>query len=427
MLSGSALAGTLSVLAVTCALLQYAAYSAGGAVELWDEEGPGDGSYHPGQWLAAQREGRQEPGHLSASSSDDDHPRLFSRGNTGVAEQQGDYVSDNSIGVEVANMKAHQQSLVSQADPARMQSLLLGESWLRPINPYLPPRDLYLFWGLSSATGTLASGFSGGRGRASSGERIRQVLKLGDFTGNGYVDDATGHGKFLRSWEGPQFEGLAVRCCTTLLVPPMERHLPISSDEDPFARKMRSFVANGNMLIMTGGDYSSLVFINRYFHFDLRKTVYDGGPFEKLPDESLPPNAKDAFADTPETLPQDGLSVTTITKESLPPGTQLLYATPVSSPVFQITYCETVVPDDQCRVLKPAGHSCARDVLPQDCDALKKQGSECSCGTILYLGNDYVEHHSHTIGSSVWDEVLRAAVAVDKIGTRGLGEFTVYT
>jgi len=418
MLSSSALAASLLLLAVTCAVLQYHAATVSGRVELWDEEAPGDGGYHPIAWLREQREGTQLPGHMIASGESDERPRLFSRGNTGTAAEEGDYVADNHIGVKVSEMK----------DPARMQSLLLAQSsWLKPINPYLAPTDLYLFWGGSSATGTLASGFSGGRGRASSGERVRQVLKLGDFTGNGFVDDATGHGKFLRSWEGPQFEGLSVRCCTSLLVPPMERHLPISSDEDPFARKIRSYVANGNMLIMTGGDYSSLVFINRYFHFDLRKTVYDGGPFEKLPDSSLPPNAKEAFEHTPETLPQDGLSVTTVTKESLPPGTQLLYATPVSSPVFQITYCETVVPDDQCNVLKPAGHSCARDVLPQDCDALKSQGQECSCGTILYVGNDYVEHHSHTIGSSVWDEVLRAAVSVDKIGKRGLGEFTVYT
>jgi hypothetical protein len=41
------------------------------------------------------------------------------------------------------------------------------------------------------------------------------------------------------------------------------------------------------------------------------------------------------------------LSVTTITKDSLPADTRLIYATPVSSPVFEITFCQTSIPDDQ--------------------------------------------------------------------------------
>jgi hypothetical protein len=66
------------------------------------------------------------------------------------------------------------------------QSLLLPSEGFTGINPYLAPNDLYLFWGESASTGTLASGFNGGRGRASSGQRIRQVLNFGDFTGNGW-------------------------------------------------------------------------------------------------------------------------------------------------------------------------------------------------------------------------------------------------
>lgn len=68
----------------------------------------------------------------------------------------------------------------------RIQSLLLPQgAFESPINPYLAPNDLFLFWGESSSTGTLSSQFNGGRGRASSGQRIRQVLRLGDFTGSG--------------------------------------------------------------------------------------------------------------------------------------------------------------------------------------------------------------------------------------------------
>ena len=39
--------------------------------------------------------------------------------------------------------------------------------------------------------------------------------------------------------------------------------------------------------------------------------------------------------------------MTTITKDSLPADTRLIYATPVSSPVFEITFCQTSIPDDQ--------------------------------------------------------------------------------
>uniref|UniRef100_A0A7S0ESQ9 Uncharacterized protein n=1 Tax=Hanusia phi TaxID=3032 RepID=A0A7S0ESQ9_9CRYP len=333
----------------------------------------------------------------------------------------GDYVDDSSIGVKIENLKSK--------NPARTQMLLLNSAadWMQPINPYLAPTDLYLFWGSSTAYGTLASGYSGGRGQASSGERIRQVLKFGTFTGNGYMDDMSGHGKFLRSWNGNEFQALSLKCCHTLLVPPMERDLPITSEQDTLARRIRSFVANGNMLILTGGDYSSLVFINRFFHFDLKKTVYDQGPFEKMPEASMPENAREAFANMPETIPQSGISVTTITKDSLPPDTKLIYGTPVSSPVFQLTYCESTIPDEQCQIVKPNGYSCAQDVIPRECPSIRQSGRPCSCGTILYIGYDFVDHHSHSIGESIWDKVLRAAVSVPKIGEPGLGEFTQYT
>jgi hypothetical protein len=43
-----------------------------------------------------------------------------------------------------------------------------------------------------------------------------------------------GHGRFLYSWEGAEFAALSRRCCSSLLVPPMERDLPIYPDQvDP--------------------------------------------------------------------------------------------------------------------------------------------------------------------------------------------------
>ena len=379
--------------------------------------------FHPGRWLAAQAEAGVSAAVLAASGAVDDargEPlRLWSRGNSRYAGEDGDYVDDAGIGVRVSSLRP--------AGAARTQMLLLDQSeWEKPLDPYVPPSDLYLYWGTSSARGTLASGFQGGRGRSASGERVRQVLRFGTFTGNGYMDDTSGHGKFLGSWDGSEFERLSIRCCVTLLVPPMERHLPIASEEDELSRKIRAFVSNGNMLIMTGGDFSSLVFLNRFFHYDIRKTVYDRGPFEKMPAKALPANAAAAFKDLPETLAQSGLSVTSVTKESLPPDTRLIYATPVSSPVFEITYCQATMPREQCEVVKPQGYACVVDVLPRDCQAHKDAGRACSCGSIVYVGYDFVDHHSHQMGTSVWDKVLRAAVAMPKIGDEGLGEFTKY-
>ena len=53
-------------------------------------------------------------------------------------------------------------------------------------------------------------------------------------------------------------------------------------------------------------------------------------------------------------------------------------------------------------------------------------GRPCSCGSIVYVGYDFVDGHSHQVSTSVWDRVLRAAVAMPKIGEPGLGEFTKY-
>jgi len=103
-----------------------------------------------------QAEGSQVPGHDLISDKDDPltRARLWSRGNSAYGGGDGDFVEDNSIGVQVDSMKA--------VGPQRTQMLLLNQAdWMKPINPYVPPMDLYIYWGESSARGTLASGFQG--------------------------------------------------------------------------------------------------------------------------------------------------------------------------------------------------------------------------------------------------------------------------
>jgi len=181
-----------------------------------------------------QAEGSQVPGHDLVSDDADPlaHARLWSRGNSAYGGGDGDFVDDAGLGIKVGSMKA--------TGAQRTQMLLLDQAdWMKPIDPYVAPMDLYLYWGESSARGTLASGFQGGRGRSSSGERVRRVLNFGSFTGNGYMNDASGHGRFLGSWTGGEFDAMSIKCCSTLLVPPMERNLPISSEQDSLARKIR--------------------------------------------------------------------------------------------------------------------------------------------------------------------------------------------
>jgi hypothetical protein len=48
----------------------------------------------------------------------------------------------------------------------------------------------------------------------------------------------------------------------------------------------------------------------------------------------------------PVVLPQKGISVTATKKESLPSGTEVLWGTPRSSPVFMIKFCEAQSPNE---------------------------------------------------------------------------------
>ena len=56
------------------------------------------------------------------------------------------------------------------------------------------------------------------------------------------------------------------------------------------------------------------------YTYTLNQTVLDEGPFERLAEEHLPEDAKDKWKTVARTLPQSGLSVTTVRKKSLPTG-----------------------------------------------------------------------------------------------------------
>lgn len=70
-------------------------------------------------------------------------------------------------------------------------------------------------------------------------------------------------------------------------------------------QRIRNFVANGNMLVLTGG-ILAVEFINSYFFYniELADGNYSPGPYRRL--ETVPEELKAA----PSILPQKGISVT---------------------------------------------------------------------------------------------------------------------
>jgi hypothetical protein len=125
----------------------------------------------------------------------------------------------------------------------------------------------------------------------------------------------------------------------------------------------------------------------------------------------------------PVSFSQSGLSVTSIRKSSLPAGAKIVYATPYSSPVFEIPFCQRTLVGDECKSAMRNNLPCVQDVLPYECTACSSCKKKCSCGTILYIGFDFVDGHSVHIGQSSWDFLVRAAVDSPGIGASGLGLF----
>eukprot|EP00960_Hanusia_phi_P007926 227291-Hanusia_phi.AAC.1 len=290
---------------------------------------------------------------------------------------------------------------------------------------FIPPKNLYIFWGKSSFKGY------GALGRASSADNVRKVLGVGHFTGNQYEAASHGHGKFIYSWDGAEMRKLSRTCCSTLIIPPMENDLPLFVQDSIAARSIKEFVANGNRLVLTGGSFSSLVFINRYFHVDLEKEVYDPGPFDRrgIVGDS---QTSALLSGLPSYLPQDGMSVTSVHLHSLPQDSTVLYSTFQSTPLFEMKYCMKPLGyplhPPQRGLLgywcgKHRGIMCLEQASYDECQQMAESDVPCSCGTILYDGYDFVGNHKTWTSPSIWDDTLRMAALLPHLGVDGHAVF----
>jgi hypothetical protein len=78
------------------------------------------------------------------------------------------------------------------------------------------------------------------------------------------------------------------------------------------------------------------------------------------------------------------------------------------------------------QIAQSEGRSCLRDAKRDECPDVQKRGLKCSCGHIVYIGYDFVDHHVSTIGRSVWDATLKAALRMPKMGKPGPGPFSAW-
>lgn len=171
----------------------------------------------------------------------------------------------------------------------------------------------------------------------------------------------------------------------------MEWEFPVFNTHKIVGQRIRNFVANGNVLVLTGG-IAALEFINSYFFYNIELVDgnYSPGPFRRL--NSVPKQ----LSFDPKVLPQKGISVTAVKKASLPSGAEVLWGTPRSSPVFRIKFCEAQSPDEGMPPVK---------VLPRDCPLAAQDGRPCSCGYLVYIGYNWNEPYP-----SRWDKVLLSSV-----------------
>jgi len=278
------------------------------------------------------------------------------------------------------------------SSPLSTSTELMG-TWTAPKGigidkePYSAPANLWLYWGSST-----------NRRFTGSGEHVRHVFKMGNIAGGEWRDPM-----FLRSLKGGAFNKLAEKCCTTLLFPPMQWDFLVVNSNKVIGQNIRAYVANGNSMVLTGG-ILSLEFINRYFYYQLEEADgnYDAGPFLRLPHfQGLSEEQHDALQPAPSVLPQVGIEVTSVKKESLPSGASIMYTSPFNAAVFAIKFCMAENPmSEDAAPLPPI------KVLPRDCPAAAAQGRPCSCGFICYLGYDWRDPYP-----SRWDSTLKQTVS----------------
>jgi len=268
----------------------------------------------------------------------------------------------------------------------------------------------------------------------------------------------------VATFRSQRFRRISETCCSTIVIPPMEWDFPVYNIHKIIGQRIRNFVANGNMLVLTGG-ILAVEFINSYFFYniELADGNYSPGPYRRLDD--VPVCLKAA----PVVLPQKGIAVTAVKKESLPSGTEVCVCAVVRMGVCICNKCMYV-----CSCARVGGWVggwlggcgcgcgcvCARvrvyilyicnkcvcvcvcvstriqvlwgtprsspvfmikfceaqspnegmppvKVLPRDCPAAEADGRPCSCGYVMYIGYNYEEQYP-----TRWDKVLRAAVEV---------------
>ena len=273
-------------------------------------------------------------------------------------------------------------TLISILKDSGQSDELLLKLHLAAHEPYSPPSNLYLWWGEETNHRFVGSG-----------ERIRQLLHMGTIEGGEWRDPMFLGNNGVETFGSSRFRRISEQCCSTILFPPMEWSFPVFNVHKIIGQRIRNFVANGNIFVLTGG-IPAIEFINSYFFYvlELADGNYSPGPFRRL--DKIPPQLRA----TPKVLPQKGISVTAVKKESLPSGATVLWGTPRTTPVFMIKFCEAESPDEGMPPVK---------VLPRDCPMSAAKGRPCSCGHIIYIGYTFGDPYP-----SRWDKVLLATVEI---------------
>ena len=89
----------------------------------------------------------------------------------------------------------------------------------------------------------------------------------------------------VATFRSQRFRRISETCCSTVVIPPLEWDFPVYNTHKIIGQRIRNYVANGNMLILTGG-ILSVEFINRYFFYNIEvgDGNYSPGPYYRLAD-----------------------------------------------------------------------------------------------------------------------------------------------